>query len=118
MREKDGEVLSVNLVAYPHRPGLVVMQPLIAETLSDLGIDVTSTLTGMDWSETSKIMNERTFDMLMWAQRAFSSVRRCALCFTSNGFETGATRSGSSAPSSAVTEVSTFDGVGRARAPR
>lgn len=68
IREKDGEVLSVHLVAYPHRPGLVILQPVIADALSDLGMNVTTTLTGQDWSETSTIINERTFDLLLWAQ--------------------------------------------------
>jgi peptide/nickel transport system substrate-binding protein len=67
-REKDGTVLSIHLVAYPHRPGLAIMQPVIAESLKDLGMDVDTTLTSMDWDETAKIMNDRTFDLLMWAQ--------------------------------------------------
>jgi len=67
-RTKNGEVLSVSLVAYPHRPGLVIMQPVIAETLKDLGIEVETILTGDDWSETQQIIDDRTFDMLMWAQ--------------------------------------------------
>lgn len=63
-----GEELKVHLVAYPHRPGLGIMQPHIAKSLEDLGISVKTTMTGMDWSETSKIMEDRSFDMLMWAQ--------------------------------------------------
>lgn len=67
-REKDGDELTVNLVAYPHRPGLVVVQPLIAASLTALGITVTTTLIGMDWSETQTILDDRTFDLLLWAQ--------------------------------------------------
>uniref|UniRef100_A0A7S4JSI8 Solute-binding protein family 5 domain-containing protein n=1 Tax=Odontella aurita TaxID=265563 RepID=A0A7S4JSI8_9STRA len=67
-REKQGEELTINLVAYPHRPGLVIMQPLIEEAINDLGINVNSILTGMDWSETQKIIDERSFDLLLWAQ--------------------------------------------------
>ena len=70
-REKDGEVLSINLVAYPHRPGLGIMQPLIAESLRDLGIEVEETLTTFEWSDTQDIIDDRTFDILMWAQREF-----------------------------------------------
>jgi len=67
-RVKDGQELTINLVAYPHRPGLVIMQPVIAEALTALGITVTQTLTGQDWSETQAIIDARSFDMLMWAQ--------------------------------------------------
>ncbi len=66
--EKDGELLAVNLVAYPHRPGLGIMQPVIADSLEDLGFTVNTILTGMDWSETSTIINDRSFDLLLWAQ--------------------------------------------------
>lgn len=67
-RTKDGQILNVHLVAYPHRPGLGTMQPVIAEALTALGITVTSTLTGQDWSETQKIIDDASFDLLMWAQ--------------------------------------------------
>lgn len=70
-REKDGEVLSINLVAYPHRPGLGIMQPLIAESLRDLGIEVKETLMSFSWSDTNyfqDIIDGRTFDILMLAQ--------------------------------------------------
>ena len=68
MREKDGSVLTVNLVAYPHRPGLVIMQPVIEESLVKLGIEVNSILTGFDWDETQSIIDEKSFDLLLWAQ--------------------------------------------------
>ncbi len=67
-RKKDGQELKVRLVAYPHRPGLGIMQPHIAKAMRDLGITVEETLTGMDWDETQKIIDDRSFDMLMWAQ--------------------------------------------------
>jgi len=73
MLTKDGEQLHVNLVAYPHRPGLVIMQPIIAGALTNLGINVTETLTGMVWEETETIINNRTFDLLMWAQHTLPS---------------------------------------------
>ena len=68
MLEKDGEALTVHVVAYPHRPGLAIMQPVIEEALSALGIDVDTTVTGDDWSETQTILDERTFDLMLWAQ--------------------------------------------------
>jgi len=63
-----GSPLSITLVAYPHRPGLVIMQPIIAEALIDLGIEVNTILTGMDWDETAQIIGDRSFDLLLWAQ--------------------------------------------------
>ena len=44
-RKKDGEELNIRLVAYPHRPGLVIMQPIIADALTNLGINVETILT-------------------------------------------------------------------------
>jgi peptide/nickel transport system substrate-binding protein len=67
-REKDGEPLTITLVAYPHRPGLVIMQPVIADSLEALGFEVNAIVTGMDWGETATIMSDRSFDLLMWAQ--------------------------------------------------
>lgn len=65
---KDGAGLTVTLVAYPHRPDLAIMQPLIAEALTSLGMDVNVILTGDDWDETQTIIDDRSFDLLMWAQ--------------------------------------------------
>lgn len=67
-RVKDGKELTVTLVAYPHRPGLVMVQPVIAKSLEALGITVTSIVTSQDWADTQKIINDRTFDLLLWAQ--------------------------------------------------
>ena len=67
-REKEGQILTLKLVAYPHRPGLVIMQPEIKEQLEDIGITVDDVLTGFDWPETATIISNRTFDLLMWAQ--------------------------------------------------
>jgi peptide/nickel transport system substrate-binding protein len=67
-RSKDGVELTIDLVAYPHRPGLVIMQPLIHDMLTALNITVNSILTGDDWDETQAIIDNGTFDVLMWAQ--------------------------------------------------
>ena len=72
-RTKNGEELKMKLVAYPHRPGLVVMQPVIEETLKSLGITVDKVLTSQDWSETQEIIDDGDFDMLMWAQHTLPS---------------------------------------------
>lgn len=65
---KDGAEIAVNLVAYPHRPDLAIMQPVIAEVLTSLGMTVTTTLTGDNWDETQQIIDARSFNLLMWAQ--------------------------------------------------
>lgn len=67
-RTMNGQQLTINPVAYPHRPGLVIMQPVIADTLTSLGITVNSIRTGQEWPEKQKIIDDRSFDMLMWAQ--------------------------------------------------
>ena len=87
-REKDGNVLTLNLVAYPHRPGLVIMQPFIKDQLTDLGINVVTTLTSMTWSDTQKIIDDRNFDLLMWAQHTLPAGDPMAFLssfFRSNG---------------------------------
>jgi len=63
-----GDLLSVHLVAYPHRPDLGTMQPIIAASLEDIGFTVETTLTGDDWDETQTIIDDRSFDLLLWAQ--------------------------------------------------
>lgn len=67
-RFKDGKELIVDLVAYPHRPGLVIMQPIIEKQLISVGITVHSKLTGDDWTETQTIIDNGDFDLLLWAQ--------------------------------------------------
>ena len=67
-RMQLGEELTVRLIAYPHRPDLVTMQPIIEAALTGLGITVESVLTSMDWSETQAIIDGRSFDLLLWAQ--------------------------------------------------
>eukprot|EP00403_Amphidinium_massartii_P019650 CAMPEP_0178431600 /NCGR_PEP_ID=MMETSP0689_2-20121128/31938_1 /TAXON_ID=160604 /ORGANISM="Amphidinium massartii, Strain CS-259" /LENGTH=535 /DNA_ID=CAMNT_0020053531 /DNA_START=60 /DNA_END=1667 /DNA_ORIENTATION=- len=69
VREKDGTQLSIRLVAYAQRPGLELVQPVIAQTLADLGFVVTQTLTSADsWDELDAIMASRDWDLLEWAQ--------------------------------------------------
>ena len=75
-REKDGELLTINLVAHPHIPGLVIMQPIIADSLSGVGFEVTTTLTGMAWFDeslnnpnpTGTILREKNYDLFLWAE--------------------------------------------------
>jgi peptide/nickel transport system substrate-binding protein len=68
-REKAGNVLTLKLVAYPQRPGLVTMQPVIKQTFENLGIVVTSVTTdGSSWDELDAIMASKDWDLLEWAQ--------------------------------------------------
>ena len=67
-REKDREELAVRMVAYPHRPGLAIMQTIMEGSLTALGIEVTTIFTGDKWSETQAILDGRTFDLMLWAQ--------------------------------------------------
>jgi hypothetical protein len=69
LREKNGVALTLKLVAYPQRPGLVTMQPVIKQTLEALGITVNSvTTSGTNWDELDAIMAANDFDLLEWAQ--------------------------------------------------
>lgn len=65
---KNGQELTINLVAYPQRPGLVTMQPVIAEALKGLGMNVFTIVTGEEWGETQQILDSRSFDLMLWAQ--------------------------------------------------
>ena len=44
------------------------MQPVIAEALTTLGVNVNTTVTGEDWDETQQILDDRSFDLMLWAQ--------------------------------------------------
>lgn len=68
MRTKDGEVLTVRAVTYPHRPGLGIMLPVVAEALEAVGIDASTKVTGDAWEETTDIIEGRDFELLLWAQ--------------------------------------------------
>ncbi|WZN60857.1 nickel-binding protein NikA [Chloropicon roscoffensis] len=66
----EGEDLELRVVAYPHRPGLPVLAGVIEETLRSLGIKVNVKVTGDDWDETQKIIDDGDFDILLWAQHS------------------------------------------------
>merc|ERR1719387_1273466 len=66
-RTKAGVDLTISLLAYPSRPGLVIMQPLIAQTLEGLGFTVTQIILTDDWSSVTTD-SSADFDVLMWAQ--------------------------------------------------
>jgi len=64
VRRKDGAALRLEVVAYPQRPDLVTMLPVVRARLTALGIEV-ATRVSENVSVTAK---EGSFDMLMWAQ--------------------------------------------------
>jgi peptide/nickel transport system substrate-binding protein len=64
-----GGQLAVHIVAYPQRPGLPVIMPLIAAKLEALGFEVTQTTTdGSSWAEHDAIVAADNWDLLLWAQ--------------------------------------------------
>ena len=68
-RTKDGQPLTIRVVAYPQRPGLPIMLPVLAKQLETLGITVNQiTTSATSWDELDKIMADRSWDILMWAQ--------------------------------------------------
>jgi len=68
-RMKDGVPLTLDLVAYPQRPGLVLMQPVIEQALVALGVVVNRVVTsGASWTQLDNIIAGKNFDLLMWAQ--------------------------------------------------
>jgi len=69
IREKDGVPLTVNMVAYPQRPSLVTVQPVIKRTFEALGITVNAKVTSSEnWDELDAIIETKDFDLLLWAQ--------------------------------------------------
>eukprot|EP01048_Picozoa_sp_COSAG05_P003291 COSAG05_NODE_149_length_16213_cov_66.750279_9_plen_572_part_00 len=73
-RTKAGEDLTVTLVAYEQRPGLPIMQPVVSQALTALGITVTSiTTSGSSWDELDVILGAKSYDLLMYAQNTLPS---------------------------------------------
>jgi peptide/nickel transport system substrate-binding protein len=88
-REKAGVALTLRAVAYPQRPGLVTMLPVIAQSLTALGITVNQKVTnGASWDELDAIMASQDFDLLLWAQHTLPSGDPSY--FVSNFFRTNA----------------------------
>jgi len=88
-RMKDGEKLTLKVVAYPQRPGLPLMLPVVNRTLRSLGITVEAIVTsGANWDELDAIMASRDWDLLMWAQHTLPAGD--SAWFTSNFFRSDA----------------------------
>jgi len=68
-REKNGVPLTLKLVAYPQRPALPVVAPVMAKRFEALGIKVNTVITSSEnWDQLDKIMADKDYDLLCWAQ--------------------------------------------------
>jgi peptide/nickel transport system substrate-binding protein len=73
-RNKNGVALTMKLVAYEQRPGLVTMQPVIAQALPGIGRIVNSVTTpGTSWAMLDDILATKDFDLLCWAQNVLQA---------------------------------------------
>jgi len=67
-RMQNGTEMHLSLYAYPFRPGLGTMGPLIKASLESLGITVTYLDVDL-WSDPyTSVLASNTYDLLMWAQ--------------------------------------------------
>ncbi|WP_372426704.1 ABC transporter substrate-binding protein [Salinarimonas chemoclinalis] len=64
VRAKDGERLVLDLVAYPQRPDLVTLQPVLRAALAEIGVGVTTRVT----EQPNDVASGGDFDLLLWAQ--------------------------------------------------
>ncbi|WP_052341168.1 ABC transporter substrate-binding protein [Salinarimonas rosea] len=64
VRSKDGVRLVLDLVAYPQRPDLVTLQPVLRAALAEIGIGATTRVTELP----NEIASSGDFDLLLWAQ--------------------------------------------------
>jgi peptide/nickel transport system substrate-binding protein len=72
--EKGGQKLTLKVVAYPQRPGLILMHPVVVAALESLGITVEAKVTdGSSWDELDGLMAAKDYDLLMWAQHTLPS---------------------------------------------
>lgn len=63
-RAKDGQILRLRLVAYPQRPDLLILQPVIRARLTALGVEVQTRVA----EQPSAVAASGDFDLLLWAQ--------------------------------------------------
>ena len=68
-REKDGQELNLKLVAYPQRPDLVTMQPVIKAMLAKVGINCETHIS----TAVSELAKSGDFDILLYAQNTAPS---------------------------------------------
>jgi peptide/nickel transport system substrate-binding protein len=63
-RSRDGQALRLVLVAYPQRPDLVTLQPVIRARYAALGIEIQTRVA----EQPSAVASSGDFDLLLWAQ--------------------------------------------------
>jgi peptide/nickel transport system substrate-binding protein len=64
VRRKDGQTLRLVLLAYPQRPDLVTMQPVLRSEFAKLGIEVETRVS----DNAQAAAREGNFDLMLWAQ--------------------------------------------------
>jgi peptide/nickel transport system substrate-binding protein len=69
LRAKDGQTLKLKVMAYPQRPDLVTMLPVVKSQLWTLGFDVDTGLT----DDPSSAAASGDFDLFLWAQHTAPS---------------------------------------------
>lgn len=69
MRSKDGSMLKLSLWAYPQRPDLVTMQPVLRAALAEVGIAVETRIA----EQAQTLAKNAEFDLLLWAQHTAPS---------------------------------------------
>lgn len=96
-RQKDGQTLKLVLVAYPQRPDLVSLQPVLRDALMRLGLEVETRVA----ENPQATAREGNYDLLLWAQHTAPAERSrllpqplsalgrsqqpCPLCLTTAG---------------------------------
>jgi len=69
VRRKDGQALTLSVLAYPQRPDLVTMLPVVKAQLAGLGIDVETKIV----ENVSEVAASGEFDLFLWAQHTAPS---------------------------------------------
>lgn len=64
VRKKDGQALTLDILAYPQRPDLVTFQPVLKAEFAKLGISVTTRIA----DNISAATKDGQFDLALWAQ--------------------------------------------------
>ncbi|MFM7330636.1 MAG: ABC transporter substrate-binding protein [Brachymonas sp.] len=105
-RMKDGQPLRLVLVAYPQRPDLVTMQPVIRARLAALGLDIQTRVV----DQVSTVTSSGDFDLLLWAQHTLPAGDPAF--FLNAFFRTGAGNNSSGIASPEVDKL--LDQLGRA----
>jgi peptide/nickel transport system substrate-binding protein len=63
-RRNDGRTLDATLLAYPQRPDLLVLQPVVRARLAAIGLNLQTRVV----DQATAVATARDFDLLLWAQ--------------------------------------------------